>query len=579
MRKTKIICTLGPSSDTEPVIRALAENGMNVARFNFSHDDYEIHKKKFDILAKVSQELDLPIATLLDTRGPEIRIGTFKEGKVDLVDGQTFTLTTQEIEGDSSCVSISYKDICKDVKQGTTILLDDGLIQMEVIQVTKDSLVCQVFNGGTISNRKGVNIPGVHLNMPYLNEKDTSDIVFGAKAGFDFIAASFTRTADDIRQIRRILNAQNSKNTKIIAKIENLQGVENIDDILLVADGIMIARGDMGVEIPLEEVPILQKELIKKAYSCGRLVITATQMLDSMIKNPRPTRAEATDVANAIYDGTSAIMLSGETASGKYPVEALKTMSQIAERTEQDIDYKKRFSSISSPTIPDITNAISHATVTTAYDLDARAIATVTLSGQTARLISRYRPQMPILGCTPCEKTYRQLSMSWGVVPLKIDIQKCEDDLFTHAIEVAREKGYVNDGDITVITAGIPVGVSGTTNMIKVHMVGDILVSGRGINKLSAIGKLCVAANADEAMHRFHKDDILVIPQTTNDLIPLLRDAKGVICEENGVNSHAAIVGQALDIPVIVGAKNASKILKNGTLVSVDADAGLVYSA
>ncbi len=455
--------------------------------------------------------------------------------------------------------------------------MDDGLIELEVISVEDDKVNCRVLNSGVISNRKGVNIPGIHLNMPYLDEKDTADILFGAEIGYDFIAASFTRTADDIMQIRRILSTKEHKNIKIIAKIENANGVDNIDEILSVSDGIMVARGDMGVEIPLQDVPILQKMLIKKAYSAGKIVITATQMLDSMMKNPRPTRAEATDVANAIYDGTSAIMLSGETAAGKYPVEALRTMATIAERAEADIDYEKRFGAISSPTVPNITNAISHATCTTAYDLKAAAIATVSMSGMTPRLISRYRPSMPILACSPSEKTYYQLAMSWGVIPLKIDVKTNENELFDDAMNVAKEEGHVNDGDVVVITAGVPVGISGTTNLIKVHMVGNILVTGKGMNKLDAVGKVCVARTQKEALKYFIKDDILVIPQTTNELIPLLRDARAVVCEEGGANSHAAIVCQALDIPVIVGAVSACSILKTGALVSVDAHKGLVY--
>ncbi len=576
MRKTKIICTIGPVSESEEMIKELINNGMNVARFNFSHGTHESQGAKFDRFDRIRKEMSAPVATLLDTRGPEIRIRKFKDNKVELVDGQEFTLTTEDIEGDESIVGVTYKNICEDVKPGVKILLDDGLIELDVFAVEENQVKCKVLNGGSLSNKKGVNIPGINISMPYLDEKDTADIVFGAQKGFDFIAASFTRTADDILQIRQILSANKRKHTKIIAKIENAQGVENIDNILAVSDGVMVARGDMGVEIPYEEVPVLQKMLIKKAYSAGKIVITATQMLDSMMHHPRPTRAEATDVANAIYDGTSAIMLSGETAAGKYPIESLKTMSIIAERAEKDIDYRKRFSNIPSSNIPDITNAISHATVMTAYDLQAAAIATVTMSGQTARLISRYRPQMPIITCTPSQKTYYQLAMSWGVIPVMVEEQSSENLLFDDAMNAAKHAGHLSDGDVVVITAGVPVGISGTTNLIKVHVVGNILVSGIGINKLSAVGKICVASTVEEALSKFQKDDILVIPETTSELIPVMREARGIICEQSGVNSHAAIVGQALNIPVIVNADNACSILKTGTLVSVDSDNGMV---
>jgi len=412
--------------------------------------------------------------------------------------------------------------------------------------------------------------------MPYISEKDKSDIIFGVKTGFDFIAASFARSADDIIQVRQILDSQNCHSIKIIAKIENAEGVSNIDDILRVSDGIMIARGDMGVEIPFEEVPVLQKKLIKKGYNCGKLVITATQMLDSMMKNPRPTRAEATDVANAIYDGTSAIMLSGETAAGAYPIESVKTMSLIAKRAENDIDYQKRFYRRDNISAPDVTNAISHATVTTAYDLGAAAIITVTQSGQTARMISKYRPEMQIIGCTSVETTYRQINMSWGVTPLLIEQQNNSDDLFTHAVESAKNAGLVKNGDLVVITAGVPVGISGTTNLIKVHVVGDVLVSGHGINKLSTRGNLCVARNEAEALANFKQNDILVIPQTSNNLLSLLKKASAVVTEQKGLNSHAAIVGLALDIPVIIGAERATEILKSGTNVLVDCERGMV---
>lgn len=473
MRKTKIICTLGPSTDDDNVLKQLILSGMDVARFNFSHGSHEEHLGRLNKIEKFRKELGCPVATLLDTKGPEIRLGTFKEHKkVELQEGQTFTLTSRDVEGDNTQASISYSNLIYDIEEGTTILIDDGLVEMTAIKITDTDITCIVKNGGIISDKKGVNVPGVHLSMPYISDKDRQDILFGIQHNFDFIAASFVRNAQDILEIRKILNKHNS-HTKIIAKIENSNGIDNIDEIIEVSDGIMIARGDMGVEIPYEEVPVLQKMIIKKVYSSGKPVITATQMLDSMIKNPRPTRAETTDVANAIYDGTSAIMLSGETAAGAHPVEALKTMVRIAIRTEADIDYKKRFRMHEVCKSPDITDAISRATVTTAHDLDARMIITVTTSGKTARMISRYRPACPIIGCTTDPTVYRQLSLAWGVTPLLIAVEHDTFELFDHAIEAVEKAGYINNGELAVLTAGVPLGTSGTTNIIKVQVAGS----------------------------------------------------------------------------------------------------------
>jgi pyruvate kinase len=473
MRKTKIICTLGPATDRENVLKELIIAGMDVARFNFSHSDHEEHLKRLNKLISLREELDLPIAALLDTRGPEIRIGKFKDKKISLTKGQNFTLTLNSVEGNSSCVSVNCESLIQDIKPGARVLIDDGLVEMIVISKTNTDIICTVNNDGIISDMKGVNVPGTVLSMPFISEKDRNDIIFGIEHGFDFIAASFTRSAEDILEIRKLLKEHNCTTIKIIAKIENLEGVENIDDIIAVSDGIMIARGDMGVEIPNEDVPVIQKMIIKKVYNAGKQVITATQMLDSMMKNPRPTRAETTDVANAIYDGTSAIMLSGETAAGLYPVEALKTMDCIAVRTEKDIDYKKRFRMLESKKNPDITDAISHATCTTAHDLNAAMIITVTKSGRTARMISRYRPECVIMGCTTEKHVCRQLNMSWGVKPILLEEEQDTFDLFEHAVETIKQKNYLKDGDLTVITAGVPLGISGTTNIIKVHIAGS----------------------------------------------------------------------------------------------------------
>ena len=475
MRKTKIICTLGPSTDKDGVLEELVKEGMNVARFNFSHGLHDEQKGRIDKLKEIRTRLNKPVAALLDTKGPEIRIREFENEKVTLKEGQEFTLTAEEIVGNEKIVSVTYKDLYKDVKPGNSILIDDGLIGLEVKKIKGQDIVCKVVNGGVLGNKKGVNLPGVEVNMPFISKKDREDILFGIKEGFDFIAASFTRTAEDVLEIRKILDENGGRDINIIAKIENQQGVDNIDSIMEVADGIMIARGDMGVEIPLEDVPVIQKEIINKVYNAGKQVITATQMLDSMMKNPRPTRAETTDVANAIYQGTSAIMLSGETAAGKYPVEALRTMIKIALRTESDIAYNKEFNILSRDhgTTTNMTTAISHATCMTAIDLGAKAIITVSRSGNTARMVSKYRPGCMIVGCSPEEHTCRQLNMSWGITPVHIKEEYSMEILLLHATEAAEKAGYVEKGDVVVLTAGVPLGRSGNTNLIKATVVGE----------------------------------------------------------------------------------------------------------
>ena len=473
MRKTKIICTLGPATDREGIMEALIREGMDVARFNFSHGTHEEQKGRLEKLKTLRRQFDRPIAALLDTKGPEIRIGCFKEHKITLEDGQKFILVNDEIEGTQERVSISYKDLYKDVKPGDSILIDDGLVGMEVVEIVDRDIICIVKNGGDISDHKGVNVPGVELKMPFISPKDREDLLFGIQEDFDFVAASFTRTADDVREMRELLNGNGGQSINIIAKIENQQGVDNIDAIIREADGIMIARGDMGVEIPLEHVPIIQQQIIEKVYEAGKVVITATQMLDSMMIHPRPTRAEATDVANAIAQGTSAIMLSGETAAGKYPVEAVKMMVKIAVHMEGNIDYNAIFRRRERAEDPDITNAISHATCMTAIDLKANAILAVSKTGNTARMISKYRPGCMIGGCSSSKKVCRQLNMSWGIYPLSVKEEYSSEILCLRAIEAAKNHGLVDDGDEIVFAGGIPLGIPGRTNLIRVCIVGE----------------------------------------------------------------------------------------------------------
>lgn len=575
IRKTKIVCTMGPNLFEKHLIAPLMKAGMNVARFNFSHGTYETHQHYYDEVCRIRDELGLPVATMLDTKGPEIRVRSFKNGRVTLQNGQLFTLTTDEVEGDEERVSITYKELPQDIAVGSSILIDDGLIGMQVERIDGADIVCRVLNGGVVSNNKGVNIPNAHLSMPFISEKDHQDILFAIKNGYDFIAASFTRCADDIMQIRHILQENNCHTINIIAKIENMEGVENIDEILRVVDGVMVARGDLGVEVPLEDVPSLQKKLIQRGIAAGKPVITATQMLDSMIKNPRPTRAEATDVANAIYDGTSAIMLSGESAVGAYPVEAVETMVRIALRAEADMDYIRRFSRDTSAST-DVTNAISHATVTSAHDLNASAIITVTKSGSTARILSRYRPACVIVGCTTEKHVWRQLALSWGTVPLMIAEESNTDDLFEHAVDAAVQNGLVHDGELVVLTAGVPLGISGTTNLMKVHVVGHLLSRGLGLHGGKVIAPLCVIRNLEKDAKDFNTGDVIVCHQTTREMFSMLRKSSAIVLEDDNPEGHGAIVGMSLDIPVIIGAKNATNILKSGAVVTVDGEKGTV---
>ena len=578
MRKTKIICTLGPSTDKEGVLRELVANGMNVARFNFSHGSHEEHLGRFEKLKAIREELGKPVAALLDTKGPEIRLKDFKNGTEMLEAGQTFTLTTRDVEGTNEICSITYKDLPQDVQPGGTIMLDDGLIKLEVQTINDTDIICKVLNNGKIKNKKGVNVPGVHLSMPYMSQRDRDDIIFGAQQGFDFIAASFVRTAQDVYDIRNLLNEYDS-HIRIIAKIENREGVNNIDSILAAADAVMVARGDLGVEIDFTELPGIQKTIIERSFSFGKPIVTATQMLDSMIVNPRPTRAEISDVANAIYDGTSAIMLSGETAAGAYPVEALKTMSAIAERTEQEGFHLRGRTMDSNPGKISVSDATAHAACLTARDVNAAAIVTVSESGTTARLLSKYRPQQPIIACVMREQVQRQLSLSWGITPLMMSLAHSTDELIEMSTALAKENGYLHNGELAVVTAGVPVGVSGTTNMIKIHMVGNCLATGVGVgpeNNDVASGKACVCRTMDEVRAKFKPGMVLVVPSTSNEMLSYVRDAAALVVEEPGLNSHAAIAGKALLKPTIVGAIGATSHIRDGLMVAVDCAHGSV---
>ena len=580
MRKTKIICTLGPSTDKDGVLRELIANGMNVARFNFSHGSHEEHKGRLDLLKSLREELGKPVAALLDTKGPEIRLKDFKNGTEMLEAGQTFTLTTRDVEGTKEICSITYKDLPQDVAPGGTIMLDDGLIKLQIQTVNDTDIVCTVLNNGKIKNKKGVNVPGVHLSMPYMSQRDKDDIIFGIEQGFDFIAASFVRTAQDVYEIRNLLNEYDS-NIRIIAKIENREGVNNIDSILAAADAVMVARGDLGVEIDFTELPGIQKNIIERSFSFGKPIVTATQMLDSMMVNPRPTRAEISDVANAIYDGTSAIMLSGETAAGAYPVEALKTMSAIAERTEQEGFHLRGRTMDSNPGKISVSDATAHAACLTARDVNAAAIVTVSESGTTARLLSKYRPQQPIIACVMKEQVQRQLSLSWGITSLMMPLAHSTDELIEMSTALAKENGFLHNGELAVVTAGVPVGISGTTNMIKIHMVGNCLATGVGVGPenaevSNATGKACVCRTLDEVRAKFKPGMVLVVPSTSNEMLNYVRDAAALVVEEPGLNSHAAIVGKALLKPTVVGAVGATSHIRDGLMIAVDCAHGSV---
>jgi len=578
MRKTKIVCTIGPASESLENTKKLIQAGMNVARLNFSHGDFEEHGNRIRNIRKACRELGKTVAILLDTKGPEIRLGNLAEEPIELVAGEAVTLTTENIPGDRHRIPVTYKDLPRDVKPGDTILLDDGLIGLKVIEVRGTEIECEIQNSGPIKSKKGVNVPGVAISLPGITEKDANDIRFGIEQGIDFIAASFVRRASDVLEIRELLERHNASHIQIIAKIENRQGVDNLDEILEVADGLMVARGDLGVEIPVEEVPLVQKMMIEKCNRAGKPVITATQMLDSMQRNPRPTRAEATDVANAIFDGTDAIMLSGETAAGKYPVESVLTMARIAERAEAALVYREIFLRQASAQQTTVTEAISQAVANSALDLDANAIITSTESGYTARMVSKYRPKAPIIAVTPVEHVMRSLQLVWGVIPVLGKPAKTTDEMFDIAVNGAVGAGLVKLGDTVVITAGVPVGRSGSTNLIKIHTVGDLVAKGQGIGSQSATGRVVVAHTSEEAIAKAKEGMILVTPSTNRDYMPAIEKAAALITEQGGITSHAAVVGLNLGIPVVLGVADATQRMTDGMEVTVYAEIGVIYT-
>ena len=576
MKKTKIICTVGPSTDQEGILEEMLLSGMNVARFNFSHGNHNDHLARIEMVRKASMRAKKTVALLLDTKGPEMRLGLFAEGKVELVEGEKFILTARDVEGTQEIVSISHKLLPQEVSVGTLILLADGLVSLRVEEIKGDDIVTTVLNTGVMSNRKRIAVPGAAVNLPPVSEQDIEDLKFGAANDMDFVAASFVQRAADVVQIRKVLESVGA-DMDIISKIENAEGVKNIEEIIKVSDGIMVARGDLGVEIPPEEVPIVQKMIIDKCNKAGKPVITATQMLESMVSNPRPTRAEASDVANAIFDGTDVIMLSGETAAGQYPVEAVQTMARIAECTENALLYDDMFLRRGLEAGSNTTDAISHATVQVAHELSAEAIITVTETGYTARMVSKHRPKAQIVAASRSNKAIRKMMLYWGVTPVVSKVATDSDEMVGNALIGALSAGLVKDGDLVVLTAGVPLGTSGTTNMIRVHVIGEIILKANGVGRGAAAGKVCKIENPTDAVTKFKKGDIMVVAGVDEEIAPYAVQASAIVAEEGGYTSHAAIIGISYGIPVIIGSQNALEILKDDENVTVDAARGVVY--
>ena len=578
LKKTKIVCTIGPASQSPEVLEQLIKNGMNVARLNFSHGSHEEHLEKIKTIKRIRRKLNVPLGLMLDTKGPEIRIGKFEEKEYFLKPDDIFTLTTRNIVGNKDIVSVSYEGLPQDVEKGSIISVDDGLIQLEVIEIKDGTeIVCRVQNNGVISNNKGVNLPGRVTNLPSITPKDVDDIKFGIENGIDMIAASFVRKKEDIYDIRKVLEDHGGEDILIISKIESQEGVDNADEIIEASDGIMVARGDLGVEIRTELIPLVQKEIIRKCNKAAKPVITATQMLDSMQRNPRPTRAETTDVANAIIDGTDCVMLSGETAAGKYPVEAVKTMRDICITTELSDDFEENIYQTEIDRKITTTNAISKSTCTIASQLRAKAIITCTASGNTAKAVSKFRPRTNIIACTIDEKVARRLSVSWGVYPIIVEKAHETDELIERAIVGALKENYVQEGDLTVLTAGIPLGVSGTSNLIKVHVIGDIIANGTGVGNKSVSSKVVVGSTKEELEGKFEDGDIIVAKYTDKDINEFMERSSGVIAENGGLTSHTAVVAIHFGIPAILGVKNITNLLEDGDTITLDPLGGIIY--
>jgi pyruvate kinase len=577
MRKTKIVCTIGPASESPEMLEALIRAGLDVARLNFSHGTYDEHRARIERIREAAKKVGKHVGIMLDIKGPKIRTGKIQGGEVELKEGDTITLTIDEVEyGTKERVSISYEGLVDDVYPGAPIRIDDGLIGLVVERVEGHDIVCKVTNGGVLKDRKGINVPGVTLRIPGITEKDVADIKFGIEQGVDFIAASFVRKAADVLEVRKLLE-EHGYHADIIAKIETQEGLERLEEIVEVADGIMVARGDLGVEIPTEEVPLAQKRMIALCNRAGKPVITATQMLDSMQRNPRPTRAEASDVANAIFDGTDAIMLSGETAAGRYPLEAVRTMAQIAERAERALEQSEVQNRHITAVDRTVTDVIGHAVQSMASELGVGAIVTATTSGHTAKMISKHRPSARIVAATPKEEVARRLTMVWGVYPVVVKDATATDEVLETAVNGALDAEYVKHGDLVIIIAGVPVGQQGTTNLIKVHTIGDVLAKGMGIGQKAASGKAVVSRSTSDILNRVQEGDILVVHGTDSDIVPAMERAAAVITEEGGLTSHAAVVCLSLGKPVIVGAEGAMNQIEDGAMITVDPRRGLVY--
>ena len=573
LRKTKIVCTIGPASNTEEMVEKLFNAGLNVSRHNFSHGTHETHKENFELVKNVAKKLYKNYAIILDTKGPEIRTGDFKVNPTILVEGNEITVVAGgNVLGDDQEFSVTYEGLAEDVVIGNHILIDDGLIDLEVISKEGNKVRTKILNSGEISNHKGVNLPGVQTKLPALTEKDIEDLKFGIEQDVDIIAASFIRKADDVLSIRKVLQENGGSNIHIYSKIENQEGVDNIEEIIKYSDGIMVARGDMGVEIPIEKVPMIQKNIIRLCNIAGKPVITATQMLDSMIRNPRPTRAEVSDVANAIMDGTDAVMLSGETASGKYPEEAVIKMAQIAIETEKRMNYDHIMAERMRYYKNTIQDAIASAACTTSNHLNAKAIISATQSGSTARSIAKFRPKSMILATTPNSEVARKLSLNWGVYPLITKEFETTDMMIDNSTEIAKEKGFVEDGDLVVISAGVPLNYMGSTNMIKVEQIGDILVKGKTLEQTKDMvsGRAVFAKDPLYASTGLNNGEILVVKQLTPDYKEAAKKAKAIIVETDIVDADIQVDSLARNVPIVYCSSDVFRLVKEGEVITVD---------